>query len=283
MRKSRPSSCQGVATSGHGRSSRSWIGGLYAERRQGNRHPAARGRLHEDQASRHQALSSEPGASAREDRKSYSEGLFSSRRRRSPFFDAPRGTFRAPRPWSATVRPAARHPSASSDQDKCGAGGLALAPSVETAYRLDEKQVRFAPCVQSRMTEVGSYISASGLRCHKCGNPMPYSDVRDDPMRCLVSASAHGSTRQFRPRPSDVIGATILSVPRCRRSAELIAGLGPGGKEPTTGRRSVRHCDHHADRKPKTKRPSLYRVLLLNDDYTPMEFVVRRASRSLLQ
>ena len=26
--------------------------------------------------------------------------------------------------------------------------------------------------------------------------------------------------------------------------------------------------------KPKTKRPSLYRVLILNDDYTPMEFVV---------
>ncbi|WDR03410.1 ATP-dependent Clp protease adapter ClpS [Devosia algicola] len=26
--------------------------------------------------------------------------------------------------------------------------------------------------------------------------------------------------------------------------------------------------------RPKTKRPSLYRVLLLNDDYTPQEFVV---------
>ena len=26
--------------------------------------------------------------------------------------------------------------------------------------------------------------------------------------------------------------------------------------------------------KPKTKRPNLYRVLLMNDDYTPMEFVV---------
>ena len=25
---------------------------------------------------------------------------------------------------------------------------------------------------------------------------------------------------------------------------------------------------------PKTKKPSLYKVLLLNDDYTPMEFVV---------
>lgn len=27
--------------------------------------------------------------------------------------------------------------------------------------------------------------------------------------------------------------------------------------------------------KPKLKRPPLYKVLLLNDDYTPMEFVVR--------
>ncbi|MGI3169337.1 ATP-dependent Clp protease adapter ClpS [Pseudooceanicola sp. C21-150M6] len=28
------------------------------------------------------------------------------------------------------------------------------------------------------------------------------------------------------------------------------------------------------DTKPRTKRPPLYKVLLLNDDYTPMEFVV---------
>jgi len=31
--------------------------------------------------------------------------------------------------------------------------------------------------------------------------------------------------------------------------------------------------------KPKTKRPSLYKVLLLNDDYTPMEFVVHVLER----
>lgn len=31
--------------------------------------------------------------------------------------------------------------------------------------------------------------------------------------------------------------------------------------------------------KPKTKKPSMYKVLMLNDDYTPMEFVVRILER----
>lgn len=31
--------------------------------------------------------------------------------------------------------------------------------------------------------------------------------------------------------------------------------------------------------KPKTKKPAMYRVLLLNDDYTPMEFVVHVLER----
>lgn len=38
------------------------------------------------------------------------------------------------------------------------------------------------------------------------------------------------------------------------------------------------HRDGHdlavAEARPKLKRPSLYRVILINDDYTPMEFVV---------
>lgn len=31
--------------------------------------------------------------------------------------------------------------------------------------------------------------------------------------------------------------------------------------------------------KPKTKKPSMYKVLMLNDDYTPMEFVVHILKR----
>jgi ATP-dependent Clp protease adaptor protein ClpS len=31
--------------------------------------------------------------------------------------------------------------------------------------------------------------------------------------------------------------------------------------------------------KPKTKKPAMYRVLMLNDDYTPMEFVVHILER----
>ncbi|MFD1302674.1 ATP-dependent Clp protease adapter ClpS [Methylobacterium marchantiae] len=50
------------------------------------------------------------------------------------------------------------------------------------------------------------------------------------------------------------------------RSADPI---GPGGND--DGRSGTAIITRT---KPKTKRPSLYRVLLLNDDYTPMEFVV---------
>ncbi len=43
-------------------------------------------------------------------------------------------------------------------------------------------------------------------------------------------------------------------------------------------RNTPEHHSHHdlavAEARPRLKKPPLYRVLLLNDDYTPMEFVV---------
>ena len=48
-----------------------------------------------------------------------------------------------------------------------------------------------------------------------------------------------------------------------------MAGRGGGSRQGDNGR-----TDLITKTKPKTKKPSLYKVLLLNDDYTPMEFVV---------
>jgi ATP-dependent Clp protease adaptor protein ClpS len=51
----------------------------------------------------------------------------------------------------------------------------------------------------------------------------------------------------------------------------------PGGGNGDDGGRSNTAIITKA--KPRTKRPNLYRVLLLNDDYTPMEFVVHVLER----
>ena len=48
----------------------------------------------------------------------------------------------------------------------------------------------------------------------------------------------------------------------------------PPARDPGDGRRESGHSLVVEEAAPKLKRPPLYQVLLLNDDYTPMEFVV---------
>ena len=76
--------------------------------------------------------------------------------------------------------------------------------------------------------------------------------MTDVPMR----GPTHPHTRVIRPSLAATRTATVASDPGS-----------PGGDDRSNTAIITRT-------KPKTKRPSLYRVLLLNDDYTPMEFVV---------
>ena len=75
-----------------------------------------------------------------------------------------------------------------------------------------------------------------------------------------------------------------------RRSISPTCRDGRSGPRPGCGRRATTTTRSGGDRgnpgtavitktKPQTKRPNLYRVLLLNDDYTPMEFVVHVLER----
>lgn len=57
-------------------------------------------------------------------------------------------------------------------------------------------------------------------------------------------------------------------------------GKGPGGPGgPDRGGDGDGKTGLVTKTRPKTKKPSLYKVLLLNDDYTPMEFVVHVLER----
>ena len=65
-------------------------------------------------------------------------------------------------------------------------------------------------------------------------------------------------------------------APGAMRLEPVPAWAGPkeddGGKD--NGGKNSTETGTITKTRPKTKRPNLYRVLLLNDDYTPMEFVV---------
>jgi ATP-dependent Clp protease adaptor protein ClpS len=80
--------------------------------------------------------------------------------------------------------------------------------------------------------------------------------------RVKVSVMAFGEASQERSR----IGAenAMTGIPRVPGGGEGDRGSGTGIVTKT---------------RPKTKKPSLYKVLILNDDYTPMEFVVHVLER----
>ena len=65
-----------------------------------------------------------------------------------------------------------------------------------------------------------------------------------------------------------------LAQGQLARSEQVLAS-GAGSQPPGGGDEGGRSNTAIITKaKPRTKRPNLYRVLLLNDDYTPMEFVV---------
>jgi len=64
-------------------------------------------------------------------------------------------------------------------------------------------------------------------------------------------------------------------APVAMRLVPVPAFAGPKEEDPDKGDgKSGTETGTITKTRPKTKRPNLYRVLLLNDDYTPMEFVI---------
>jgi ATP-dependent Clp protease adaptor protein ClpS len=84
----------------------------------------------------------------------------------------------------------------------------------------------------------------------------------------ILSLASVGKIR-FRGRTkAHIIGNGVHQKPR----RPWMSGNGKNGEEgPGTG--------VIVKAKPKTKKPAMYKVLMLNDDYTPMEFVVHILER----
>ena len=66
----------------------------------------------------------------------------------------------------------------------------------------------------------------------------------------------------------ETLGGAVIHRRRARMQNGSDKGAGPGRGTAVITRT-----------RPKTRKPSLYRVLILNDDYTPMEFVVHVLER----
>jgi ATP-dependent Clp protease adaptor protein ClpS len=76
--------------------------------------------------------------------------------------------------------------------------------------------------------------------------------------------------------PWGISNACAMLQPASRIDPSVTAAFAPrmSNDENRTGGTNGPSTSVITKVKPKTKRPNLYRVLILNDDYTPMEFVV---------
>ena len=83
-----------------------------------------------------------------------------------------------------------------------------------------------------------------------------------------VYASGQGSNRSMNRRNWPILQQDSRRL-RLAKPAGGNNGNRKRGEDQGTGTAVISRT------KPQTKRPNLYRVLLLNDDYTPMEFVVQ--------
>ena len=68
--------------------------------------------------------------------------------------------------------------------------------------------------------------------------------------------------------------APIEEAPAVLRLASYPAHAGPKEDDRDGAGKNGTETGTITKTRPKTKRPNLYRVMLLNDDYTPMEFVI---------
>jgi len=83
----------------------------------------------------------------------------------------------------------------------------------------------------------------------------------------------NGSRISFTDGPGHRVGVTYAVSP-------MVPGPSAGDDErKRNGERGTPGTAVITKTKPQTKRPNLYRVLLLNDDYTPMAFVVHVLER----
>jgi ATP-dependent Clp protease adaptor protein ClpS len=93
-----------------------------------------------------------------------------------------------------------------------------------------------------------------------CASPVRCPVCRGDSNACAMLQL----TPRSDPSVSPAVAAPALRAPALRMSNDENRAGGTGGPATSVITKV----------KPKTKRPNLYRVLILNDDYTPMEFVV---------